>query len=86
MKTTIKYLAPWLAAAAIGGAIALAPIAGAAATPERVTTTVTPHAPDTGTDPLVPYGTDPQVPYRLGYVNPNHDEGNTTNGELDLPF
>jgi hypothetical protein len=84
MKTTIKYLAPWLAAAAIGGAIALAPIAGAAATPARVTTTVTPHAPDT--DPLVPYGTDPHVPYRLGYVNPNHDEGNTTNGELDLPF
>jgi hypothetical protein len=34
----------------------------------------------------VPYGTDPQVPYRLGYINPNHDEGNTTNGEVDLPF
>ena len=29
MKTTIKYIAPWLAAAAIGGAIALAPIASA---------------------------------------------------------
>ena len=28
-KTTIKYIAPWLAAAAIGGAIALAPIASA---------------------------------------------------------
>ncbi|MGY4649097.1 hypothetical protein [Mycobacterium sp. URHB0021] len=85
MTPTIKYLAPWLAAAAIGGAITLAPIAGAAA-PARVTTTVTHHDPDTGTDPLVPYGTDPEVPYRLGYINPNHDQGNTTNGELDLPF
>jgi hypothetical protein len=34
----------------------------------------------------VPYGTDPYVPYRLGYVNPNHDEGNTTNGQVDVPF
>jgi hypothetical protein len=30
MKTTIKYIAPWLAAAAIGGAIGLAPVASAA--------------------------------------------------------
>jgi hypothetical protein len=29
MKTTSKYAAPWLAAAAIGAAIALAPIASA---------------------------------------------------------
>jgi hypothetical protein len=29
MKTSIKYAAPWLAAAAIGAAIALAPIASA---------------------------------------------------------
>jgi hypothetical protein len=29
MKTTITYLAPWLMAAAIGAAIALAPIASA---------------------------------------------------------
>jgi hypothetical protein len=29
MKTTVKYIAPWLAAAAIGGALALAPAAGA---------------------------------------------------------
>ena len=32
-KTTIKYIAPWLAAAAIGGAIALAPIASADTNP-----------------------------------------------------
>ncbi|HEY6649413.1 MAG TPA: hypothetical protein VI217_20210 [Mycobacterium sp.] len=84
MTTTIKYVAPWLAAAAIGGAIALAPIASAA-TPPTATTHSAPAA-SAGTDPLVPYGTDPQVPYRLGYINPNHDEGNTTNGEVDLPF
>jgi hypothetical protein len=85
MNTKIKYVAPWLAAAAIGGAIALAPVASAAAHPAPVA--ATPSAVGgAGTDPLVPYGTDPYVPYRLGYINPNHDEGNTTNGEVDLPF
>jgi hypothetical protein len=39
-----------------------------------------------GTDPLVPYGTAPQVPTTPGYVNRNHDEGVTSNGEVDLPF
>ena len=66
--TTIKYLAPWMAAAAIGGAVALAPIASA------------------GTDPLVPYGTDPHSPYVFGYHVSDHDEANTTNGQLDVPF
>jgi hypothetical protein len=84
MKTTIKFIAPWLAAAAIGGAIGLAPVA-TAATPASSPTPAQP-AFETGPDPLVPYGTDPRVPFRLGYINPNHDEGNTTNGELDLPF
>jgi hypothetical protein len=45
MKTTIKYIAPWLAAAAIGGAIALAPIASANTDP------AVPY----GTDPHSPY-------------------------------
>jgi len=45
MKTTIKYIAPWLAAAAIGGAIALAPIANADTDP------TTPY----GTNPINPY-------------------------------
>jgi hypothetical protein len=44
MKTAIKYIAPWLAAAAIGGAIALAPIASA------VTNPLVPY----GIDPNVP--------------------------------
>jgi hypothetical protein len=68
MKSTIRYIAPWLGAAAIGVAIALAPVASA------------------NTDPLVPYGTDPHVPYVLGFHESNHDEADTTAGQLDLPF
>ncbi|MCW2623754.1 hypothetical protein [Mycobacterium sp.] len=68
MKTTIKYAAPWLAAAAIGAAIALAPIASA------------------DTNPAVPAGTNPHSPYVLGYHVSNHDEANTTNGFIDVPF
>jgi len=83
MKTTIKYLAPWMAAAAIGGAVALAPIASAA-TPQA------PTAPSSvgsaGTDPLVPFGTDPHSPYVFGYHTSDHDESNTTNGQLDVAF
>src|SRR6478736_6733631 len=68
MRIKLNYIAPGLAAAAIGAAIALAPIASA------------------DTDPLVPYGTNPQVPYVLGFHESNHDEADTTNGQLDLPF
>jgi hypothetical protein len=45
MKTLTKYAAPWLALAAIGGAIALAPIASADTNP------VVPY----GTSPHSPY-------------------------------
>jgi hypothetical protein len=38
------------------------------------------------TDPLVPYGTDPHVPVSVGYHVSNHDETDTTNGQVDLPF
>jgi hypothetical protein len=86
MKNSIKRLTPWLAAFAIGGALVVAPIANAATPPAPVAVVAAPAAPGAGTDPLLPYGTDPQSPYRLGYVNSNHDEANTTNGELDLPF
>jgi hypothetical protein len=44
VKTAIKHLAPWLAVAAIGGAVALAPIASADTDPS------TPY----GTDPTSP--------------------------------
>lgn len=97
MTTRIKFIAPWLAAAAIGAAMGLAPVAaadsGSAPVSQSnivadpgVSATPVPTPEGTGTDPLVPYGTNPVAPYRLGYINPNHDEGNTTNGEIDVPF
>jgi hypothetical protein len=78
MKNPIKFVAAALAAAAIGGVVALAPIA-AADTQTRATAAG-------GASPLVPYGTNPDVPYRLGYVDSNHDEANTTSNNVDLPF
>ena len=83
MKNTIKYLAPCMAAAAIGGAVALAPIAGAATAPAPGPATTVGSA---GTDPIVPFGTDPHSPYVLGYHTSDHDEANTTNGQVDVPF
>jgi hypothetical protein len=85
MKTTIRYIAPWLAAAAIGGALGLAPVASAdAASP------VPGQARSgTGVDPLVPNtpGADPYIPYILGYNNhSDHDQNNTSSGSVDLPF
>lgn len=68
MSISAKFIAPFAAAAAIGGALLLAPVASA------------------DTDPLVPFGTDPHVPSSIGYHVSNHDEANTTNGQVDLPF
>jgi hypothetical protein len=79
MNSTIKYVTPWLGAAAIGAAIALAPVASA-------NTFSTRSRAVSRADPLVPYGTDPQVPYVLGFHESNHDEADTTAGQLDLPF
>ena len=87
MKITFTYVTSGLAALAIGGAVALAP-AAAAATPAAPSISAgTPSAiGSTGADPLVPFGTEPEVPYRLGYVDSNHDEVDTTGGQVDLPF
>ncbi|MFV8048716.1 hypothetical protein [Mycobacterium sp. 48b] len=76
MNNPMKFVATALAAAAIGGAVALAPVAAAAPAP----------TPMSGTDPLVPYGTNPYLPYPQGYVDSNHDEVYTTNGSVELPF
>jgi hypothetical protein len=69
MKTKIKYFVPWLAAAAIGGAIALAPIASAATHPAHVPSAAS--SPSSvgraGTDPSTPYGTNPMSPDIFGY-------------------
>jgi hypothetical protein len=85
MKAVSKYLAPSLAAAAIGGAVVLAPLASAATHVAPAPTPATSSAP-TDTDPLVPYGTDPHSPYVFGYHTSDHDESDTTNGQLDVPF
>ncbi len=71
---TIKHIAPWFAAAAIGGALIFAPVASADSSADPG-----PHAApspsqsqgapaQSGADPLVPYGTDfstdePDDPY-----------------------
>ncbi len=85
MKTTIKYFAPWLAAAAIGGAMGLAPIASAAPATspsshgKAATNTTASTAPaptptpfESGTDPRVPsdVGADPLVPFVPGTGRP----------------
>lgn len=82
----IKNTAPWLATAAIVTVIGFAPVAAAAAAAPAPVISTTQPAPvgAAGTDPLVPYGTDPALP-RLGYIDSNHDEANTTNGQIDLP-
>lgn len=85
MKNPMKFVTTVLAAAAIGGAVALAPIA-AADTGSHTTTVAAANGPMTGTDPLVPYGTNPYLPYPQGYVDSNHDEVYTTNGSVELPF
>jgi hypothetical protein len=38
------------------------------------------------TNPLVPYGTNPQPQTSVGMHTSNHDEVDTTNGSIDLPF
>jgi hypothetical protein len=69
MKAKTTYVAPWLAAVAIGGAIALAPVATAATRPAPApSTTASPTAVGKpGTDPSTPYGTDPLSPDIFGY-------------------
>jgi hypothetical protein len=34
----------------------------------------------------VPFGTDPHSPYVFGYHTSDHDESDTTNGQVDVPF
>jgi hypothetical protein len=78
MKTMIKYVAPILTAAAIGGPIGLAPVALAAPgsapiAPSTATNVAPTPAPfGTGVDPLVPPGggADPYVPNYPGMGRP----------------
>jgi hypothetical protein len=99
MFRRIAVGAPLIIAGLAGGVIALAPTTttaladgptSTAAWQKDVPINVDTGAPVgdavNGTDPLVPFGTDPQVLVTPGYVNRNHDEGITSNGEVDLPF
>jgi hypothetical protein len=91
MKATIKCIAPWIAAAAVGGAIVLAPVASADTGATRVahdqavaqagpSPSPAPTPPvASGADPLVPFGThvDTDQPYDPYIKNPG--------GGVDLP-
>jgi hypothetical protein len=77
MKTTIGYVAPLFAAAAISGTIVLAPVAAAAPSTNRAPSSnhvVSPAPPpyEMGVDPLVPAdtGADPFVFIPPGYGRP----------------
>ena len=90
MKKAIKYVTPWLSAAAIGGAMALAPVASAAPAPGPHNNVIAaePSPGASGEDPLVPNGTDPQIPFQNGYYNPTlpNDSGNANpGGGVGLP-
>lgn len=88
MRTTTKRVGTFVAAMAAAATLAFAPAANAEPVHVPVGGAAIPAGPvgGPGTDPLVPYGTDPVVPYTLGFIDPNHDNGNTTNGQVDLPF
>jgi hypothetical protein len=76
----IKYVAPWLAAAAIGTAIALAPTASAATHPTPAAHATSRSAPAvTDSDPATPYGTDPESPAIFGYHT-------WLGNDVDVPF
>jgi hypothetical protein len=83
MRPTIEHAATWLAAAAIGGAVALSPVASAdpghtPVSPPKVAHHSTASSgpaqtpPDTGVDPLVPNtpGANPYVPDYPGMDRP----------------
>lgn len=98
----ITVISTTVAVAVLSGLIGFAPIAAADTDPQVGDPTSTaslhqeaPISAETGaplgdeglgTDPLIPLGTDPQSPVRLGYIDRNHDEGNTSNGMVDTAF
>lgn len=100
MTRKLALTVPWLAAGLLAGLIALGPVGIATTTlaDGPTSTAIDSNTPisaetgapvgdaGTGADPLVPYGIEPQAPVTTGYVNRNHDEGVTSNGEVDLPF
>ena len=80
MKEAINRVAPWLAAAAVSGAIVLAPTAGAATTTNTGPSHANQTSTETGASPFVPFGAwapGDEVPYDPYIKNPG--------GGVDLP-
>jgi len=76
MRAKIALVAPWLAAAAIGGAVALAPLANADSDSKLwYDGNSGPNASAVHRDP-----TD------FGWHSDNHDDDNGTAGSVDVPF
>lgn len=75
MRTKIALVTPWLAAAAIGGAIALAPLASADTNPGESYGSNSANAPAKHRDPST-----------FGVHSDDHDETDQTAGSVDIPF
>ena len=75
MRTKIALVAPWLAAAAIGGAIWLSPMAVADTDPD---------VPIGGDEFDLPQ--QGPNPYDFGFHESNHDEKDTSAGATDVPY
>ncbi|WP_285032324.1 hypothetical protein [Mycolicibacterium sp. lyk4-40-TYG-92] len=75
MRMKSALIASWIAAAAIGGAVSLAPIAGAQPDPD------VPY----GGDEFEAPGQGPG-PGSFGFHESNHDEKDTSAGDTDVPY
>ncbi len=75
MRRKIALVAPWIAAAAIGGAVSLAPTAGADPDPD---------VPYGGDEFDLPQ--QGPNPYDFGFHESNHDEKDTSAGATDVPY
>ncbi|MEZ0051618.1 hypothetical protein ABIA30_002626 [Mycobacterium sp. MAA66] len=76
MRTKIALVAPWLAIAAAGGAIALAPLASADTDPG------VPSGGNTGANSSALH----RDPSSFGWHSDDHDETDGSAGGFDVPF
>lgn len=76
MRKQIALVTPWLAAAAIGGALALAPLAGATTDPG------TPYSGNNGSNSPAMH----RDPSSFGVHSDDHDEIDQSAGSFDVPF
>ena len=76
MRKPIAFVAPWLAVAAIGGALALAPLASADTNPG------VPYGGSTGSNSPAMR----RDPSTFGVHSDDHDEIDQSAGSVDVPF